>query len=141
MEYDREVFVFLSPEVERFLTDNEIGLKDLFVKAGIKTNVKLGQDPVSNGEGRKEPATIILASAAVIAAATPILKELIKNLSGRETAVRERRLLPVEDSKGKTVLDASGEPILHWTNVAKAQDEADKITIKGFGVEISFGGR
>jgi ssDNA-binding replication factor A large subunit len=82
-----------------------------------------------------------LASAAVVAAATPILRELIRTLSGRETAIRERRLVPVEDSAGEVLRDETGEPTLYWKNVAaNSAESSQNIKIKGFGIEISFGG-
>jgi hypothetical protein len=139
-----EVFFFLSPELENYLSENDIGARELFQKAGFETAVRLGEDPAARSTGKKEPATILLASAAVIAAATPIVRELIRNISGREAVVRERRLLPVEDSKGNEVRNTAGEPILHWVDVSKghAPDQAPQsIKIKGFGIEISFGGK
>jgi len=138
------VFFFLAPEVNRFLVENNIGMRELLQRAGLPSAVQLGENPAGNSAGEKEPATILLASAALIAAATPILRELIRNISGREAVVRERHLLPVEDSKGKLVHDATGAPILHWVDVSKgpAPDQAPQSSkIKGFGIEISFGGK
>jgi hypothetical protein len=76
--------------------------------------VRHGEDPAALSVGKKEPATILVASAAVIAAATPILRELIRSISGRDVVVRERRLLPVEDSKGKMVKER-----LSWRTISK----------------------
>ena len=139
-----KVFFFLAPEVEDFLIENDIGVRQILQKSGLATVAQLGENPASNSAGEKEPATILLASAAVIAAATPILRELIRNISGREAVVREQHLVPVEDSKGKLVRDAEGAPILHWVDVSKGQapDQSPQaIKIKGFGIEISFGGK
>jgi hypothetical protein len=142
MSLENEVFFFLAPDVERYLTQNGLGPRELFQKTGLEIVMRLGEDPAARGTGRKEPVTILLASAAVIAAATPILRELIRNVSGREIVVHERRLLPVEDSKGNAIRDGAGEPILQWVDVAKFPDQAaQSIKIKGFGMEISFGGK
>jgi hypothetical protein len=139
-----ETFLFLTPEVERFLSENEFDTKQLLQKSGYKVEVRLGQNPAFDSAGKKEPVTILLASAAVIAALTPAVRELIRNLSGRDVVVRERRLVPVESSKGDVVRDASGAPVLHWVDVVKglAPDPAPQpIKIRGFGIEISFGGK
>jgi hypothetical protein len=139
-----QVFLFLSPEVDRFLTENGVTTRELLGKANLKVGIQLGDNPASSSAGEKEPATILLASAALVAAATPILRELIRGLSGREAVVRERHLLPVEDSKGNVMHDVAGAPILHWVDIVKgaAPDQASQaIHIKGFGIEISFGGK
>jgi hypothetical protein len=136
-----ETFLFLAPEVERFFSKNEIDINQLLKKSGQKIEIRLGHNPEK--PGAKEPVTILFASAAVIAALTPILRDLIRNLSGQNVVVRERRLLPVEDSKGNAVRDASGAPILKWVDVVKGEvpdRAAQPVKIKGLGVEISFGG-
>jgi hypothetical protein len=144
MNSQDEVFLFLSPDVNRFLSQNDIGARELVQKAGLQIGVRLGENPAINNAGEKEPATVLLASAAVIAALTPILRDLMRNLSGREAVVRERRLLPVEDSKGDVIRDASGAVVLHWVDVVKGQASehpSQPIKIKGLGIEISFGGK
>lgn len=144
MDSQDQVFLFLSPDVDRFLAENSVTTRELFAKANIEAEIQFGNNPASTGVGAKEPATILLASAALIAAATPILRELIRNLSGRDAVVRERHLLPVEDSEGNVIYNAAGAPILQWVDIAKggAPDQAPQaIHIKGFGIEISFGGK
>ena len=137
-----ETFLFLAPDLERFLLKNDLDAAAIVRKCNQQVDVSFGTNPASDVDGQKEPVTIILASAAVIAALTPILRELIRNLSGRDVVIRERRLVPVEDSKGAVVHDASGTPILHWVDVAKGQvtdATSQPVTIKGFGIDISFG--
>jgi hypothetical protein len=144
MSSQDETYLFVTPEFTRFLADNDIGLSDLLRQAGLDAEVRLGKDPATDDAGHKEPATIILASAALIAAATPLLREVIRNLTGRESVVRERRLIPAEDSKGNIVYNAKGVPIVHWVDVVKGQapdNGIQTVKITGFGIEISLRGK
>lgn len=135
--------VFLSPEVQQVLLDHETDVEELLRKAAFPVKVESGADPALNAMGKKEPATILLASAAVIAAATPLLRDLIRALSGRDTVIIERRLVPVQDDTGKLVRGTDGEPVLHWAEVGRErkEPEAQVTKIKGLGVEISFGAK
>jgi hypothetical protein len=136
-----EVFVFLSPDVERFLIDNEIDIRELISRTGQRVDVRRGTDPASTSAGSKEPVTILLASAAIIAVATPLLRDLLHTLSGRDAVIRERRLLPVEDSSGNVVRNAKGEATLHWVDAVKSVPNVQKpqaVNVKGWGIEISF---
>jgi hypothetical protein len=142
MADEEQVFLFLAPDVRKFFTDNDISFTDVLRRAGVTSPLRHGQDPTETGRGTKEPATILLASAAVIVAATPILRQLIHNLTGRNVVVSERRLVPVEDTKGNVVCDSQGTPVLHWVELPKGllSEAPSQITkIKGFGIEISLG--
>jgi hypothetical protein len=138
MEEDRRVFLSLSPEVATFLTENDISVADLLKKVKVPAVVTHGEDPATVGSGHKEPATIILASAAAIAVATPFLRELIRNISGRTPVIRERRLVQAKDAEGKPVVDKDGQPVMEWQETERANVVGDKIGVKGFGIEISF---
>lgn len=137
-------FLMFSDEARRFLAENDIDDRELIARTGQPLGVGRADDPSQQGIGRKELTTVLLASAAVVAAATPALREIIHALSGRDTIIREKRLVAVEDGAGNIVLGADGEPILHWVEVAKTvsnPEPAQPILVKGFGIEISFGGR
>lgn len=129
-------FLFLSSEVQQLLDQHETSIEELLRRADSHIKVDIGEDPAKASEGQKEPATILLASAAVIASLTPILREVIRGLSGRDPVISERRLVPTLDAKGEVVRDSKGEPVLYWTDVS-----SQAIKIKGFGVEISFGSK
>ncbi|MCA1494599.1 hypothetical protein I6F11_27335 [Ensifer sp. NBAIM29] len=137
MEEDR-VYLALSPQVTAFLADNNITVSELLARANVKASVDLGEDPAVVGSGRKDPATIILASAAAIAAATPLLRELLRNISGKTPVIRERQLVQVKDAQNKPALNANGHPILEWREIERSNVGSDKISVKGFGIEISF---
>ncbi len=140
---NQHVYVFLSREVENYFVENEISVREIIYQSGLNFNLGISQNPASDAIGEKEPATIILASAAVIAAATPLLVNILEKIIGREVVIRERRLVPVEDSNRNIVHDKNGDAILHWVDIAKEkieETEQYKVSIKGFGIEISIGG-
>ncbi|WP_175162340.1 hypothetical protein [Achromobacter aegrifaciens] len=142
MDKPEEVYFFLSPEVHRYLADNDISTSWLLKQTGKEIAIRLGENPAPDIRGEKEPATILLASAAVIAAATPILREVLRTFAGRDPVIRERRLVPVADSSGELVRDANGQPVLQWVDEIKGLIPESPIQsggIKGFGIEISFG--
>ncbi|UVK35799.1 hypothetical protein LHFGNBLO_006013 (plasmid) [Mesorhizobium sp. AR10] len=138
MEGQDRVYLSLSPQVAAFLTDNDIDIAELLAKAKVDARITLGEDPATVGLGHKEPATIILASAAAIAIATPLLRELIRNISGKTPVIRERQLVQVKDAEDKSAFDANGNPIMEWRETERSNVGADKVVVKGFGIEISF---
>lgn len=144
MNEQERVFLFLSPDINRFLTDNDIRPADLISRTGQPIVVDVAGDPATAAAGQKDPTTVLIASAAVLAAATPLLLALIRNLTGRDPVVRERRLVPVLDATGGIVRDSKNEPILHWVDEVKQvikDDPAVPISVRAFGIEISFGAK
>lgn len=144
MNSPEETFFFIEPELRQVLTRRGVGLTKLLRQSGIDAEVKFRDDPAPESDGEKEPATIILASAALLAAATPLLRDFLRNVTGRDVELRERHLLPVEDSNGRPILDSKGKPKLYWVDAIKGSSPAPapyQIKIKGWGVEISFGGQ
>jgi hypothetical protein len=140
-ELDR-LHVFLSREVQELMLDQETSVGEILRAKGVSVEVAIGDNPAEDARGKKEPATILLASAAVLAVVTPLLREVIRSLARRDTLASELRLVPVQDSSGGIVRDKSGEPILHWARVSAATPLPNETTrIKGFGVEISFESR
>jgi hypothetical protein len=146
METQREVFIFLSPEIQELLADNHVDLVDLLHHEGVNVRRGLGQDPTQIAcSGYKEPATTIIASAAFVAALTPILTRVIEALSHKSVVVQEQVILPVEDSKGHPVQDVSGRPILQWVNRQRIIESEEKqvdamtVAVKGpLGISISY---
>lgn len=134
---EQQVYLTLSPDLEALLSTNDLPIDELLKKAGLK-NLSLGEDPVERGSGRKDPATIIMASAAAIATATPILRELIRAVSGRMPTIRQRRLLQAAKVDGGLAVDEDGKPLLQWHEVETPVWSGDKLHVKGFGIEISF---
>ena len=134
---DREkIYLSISPDVGKFLADNGFTIAELLAKANLDAELSLGEDPTLAGSGRKDPATIILASAAAIAAATPLLRQLIGALAGRPAVIRERQLVQTRKTDGSAAVDVAGNPIMEWRETERPN--ADKLNVKGLGLEISF---
>lgn len=143
MTQTEQIYVFLSPEVQQVLLDHETDIEELLRRADSVATVATGSDPAADSTGKKEPAIILLASAAVIAAATPLLREVIQALAGRHTVLTERRLVAVLDGDGKVVRGSNGDPVLHWEEIERDRKEpvVQTTQIKGFGVQVSFGAK
>ncbi|OQW76219.1 MAG: hypothetical protein BVN33_06155 [Proteobacteria bacterium ST_bin13] len=138
MEQKEQIYLSLAPELKAFLTDNGISVTELLKTAKVPAEVIYGEDPATPGSGHKEPATIILASAAAIAVATPLLRELIRNISGRTPVIRERKLVQTTEPNGQPSIDKDGRPVMAWHEIERANVVGDKVRVKGFGIEIAF---
>ncbi len=137
-------YLFISPELEKFLIDNEISVADMLRETKQEVPIALVDDPATQENRQKEPVTLILASTAVIAALTPVLKEVIRRIARRDPVIRDRMLVPVETRDGTVIRNADGEPILHWVDKAVGlvpEVKSEATNIKGiFGMEITLGG-
>jgi hypothetical protein len=146
LEDQRELVVYASPEVEELLADNEIDLVELLRSEGLEVSRGSVTEGIPVAEaGLKEPVTILLASAAVIASLTPIISRVISALSHKRVVTKERQLVPVEDSKGNVVRDSSGNPLLHWVDrtrllesAAKPRDHTSLKVDSPIGLTINF---
>jgi hypothetical protein len=117
MDLER-VFLDLSPEVEQMLVENEIDLEAALRERGLDARLSRAANPAKSSESQtKDVSLVLLASAAVIVAATPLLREIIQTVSRRSVVINHRKLLPVEDSKGNVVQDSTGNPVMQWVDV------------------------
>ncbi len=115
MEAQQEIFVFASPEIQELLVNNGTDLVELLNQEGIAVRRGYVQDPTQSGDsGYKDPVTIILATAALVMTLTPTIKAVIEAMSHKVIEVKEKVLVPVEDSHGNIVYDAAGQPKLYW---------------------------
>ena len=141
-----QAFVFASPEIEELLADNEINLAELLKQEGIQVDKGFAKDPTITAiSGQKDPTGILIGTAAIIFALTPILSKTITAISRKNVVVHELVCVPVEDSKGNVVQDASGAPVLQWVTRArllessKSTDSNAQILLKGpVGFELSY---
>jgi hypothetical protein len=144
MEPKEPVFVFASSEVREILADNEIDLVDVLRSQGFDVSTGFASDPASaKNSGYKDPATVILASAALVAALTPVISKIISALAHKAVVVQEMVLTPVMDEQGNLVKDSLNEPVMYWaprTRIVESSEAQRDTTvlIKGHGVEISI---
>jgi hypothetical protein len=145
MESKEELFVFTSPDIEAIFTENETNLADLLKREGCDVEQGFGKDlaKASSGDSTREIATTILASAALVAALTPIVLKVLQSLTYKDGVVHEVVLVPVEDSDGNVIKDASGEPVMNWIKRSKILESTrdqnqQEINIKALGFEIEI---
>ena len=145
MESKEELFVFTSPDVEAIFTENGTSLADLLKRKGYDVEQGFGKDPTkaSSRDSTREIATTILASAALAAALTPIVLKVLQSLTHKDVVVHEVVLVPVEDSAGNVIKDASGEPVMRWVKRSKILESTrdknqQEIKIKALGFEIEI---
>jgi hypothetical protein len=126
--------VTLDREVEQLLIENETDLVTLLQRSG--EDVRKGPGS-SAGDGRKEPVTILLATAALVVSLTPILTRALGTLSRKRIVITEKVPVAVTDPEGNVVRDASGDPVTHLVDrhrMLESEPVADprqKLEIKG----------
>lgn len=59
MSNQDKTFLFLSPEVDHFLSENDINIQELLRQSGYKIDVQFGEDPAPSFRGEKEPVTLL----------------------------------------------------------------------------------
>jgi hypothetical protein len=135
-------YIILSADVQRLLSENNVGLNDILAQAALGPNeVREVFDPATPELGAKEVVTIILASAAAVAVLTPLLTKVVRLYTHRPIVVEDTELVPTYDKQGKPLIHPSGDPVLHWQRKKRLlepqqNNQQSKATIKGFGIEI-----
>jgi hypothetical protein len=132
-----EIFLFPSREVREVLADNETDVAELLERNGVRVVQRVVPDPRPvRGASYREPVTVLLASAALVAALTPILARAIESLSRKRVVVYEEATEPVVDANGNPIRDANGQilerrtrkPLLLESGSTK---ETTSLSIKG----------
>jgi hypothetical protein len=140
---EERVELLLSREVEELLADNGINLAELLARHGTGLRVELATATGVGASRDKDVAAVLVATAAVIASATPLIIHAFNRLTARPVLVTRVVRVPVEDSTGAVVRDAAGEPVLAWESrpefVAPSEHHT-QVTIEGHGLRISLGG-
>jgi hypothetical protein len=139
------IYVLTTPEVRAFLADNETSLGELLRSEGVQVQEQAGANPVrAEGGSSKEPVTIILASAALVATLTPIITRVLQRFSRTPVVAEEQTLLPVLDASGAPVKDKDGQPLTYWAKRAKVVTAPETpggsiINIEGpMGIKLSY---
>ena len=145
-DYDEhfEVSFFLDPEIERLLIENETDVPSLLRRKGFDVQQTSGSLAVQS-TGQREPVTVLLATAAVIAAMTPTLREVIRTLARRDVLVTEREAVPLLDDNGEVIRDGDGRERVEWVERQRLLPRdggpikaTEKYVIKGFGIDLSY---
>ncbi len=146
MKNPTQMFISLSPEIEELLFDNQVDLVELLQQEGMDVRQEFAKDPTADANsGYKDATRVIWASAALVLSITPLLSNSISALSHKTVLVKEKVLVPVEDSSGNVVRDSFGEPMLHWLERSRFLESSEempsssKISLKGpLRLEITY---
>jgi hypothetical protein len=139
-----EIFIFTSPEIEQLLTDYQTDLVELLKRQDIDVQYGVASDPTATSFQEKSAPKVIIASAALALSLTPIVSQAIQSISPKGIVVHEMIFVPVEDSQGNVVRDASGKPVLQWVKRDRLQefdqqiDTTSQVSLKGFGLEVTY---
>lgn len=139
-----EIRVFLTPEVERLLIENETDVVTLLRRSGADVSAVPG--PPSGG-GEKEPVTILLATAALVATLTPLLTRALSALSRKAVLVSESVPVAVTDASGNVVHDEHGKPVIEYVErhrFVETQPQAEpdqKAEVNALGWHVSLESR
>lgn len=140
---DSMQYLFFSPELPRLLHDNGMTAEEFLLRAGA-AELKATSDPAA-ASGTREALTIFMGSAALVAAATPLIVKSLKAFLNRPVVHVERELIPVTDGHGDFRRGPGGSIIHQWRErpvllaPAAQQSEKTQTTIKGLGIEIKVG--
>ncbi|MDG4787995.1 hypothetical protein O7626_18965 [Micromonospora sp. WMMD1102] len=142
--------VFVSRELEGLLVGNSTGVVDILRAHQVDFEVEFGHGGTAPGAGAERDLVLtLLASAAVVATVTPLVRTVLDRLTNRPVVATELRLVPVESSSGEVVRAADGTPVLHWVEVRRLLDDGGRdrsrterlnLTLEGpLGVRFELG--
>jgi hypothetical protein len=144
MEEQTEVYLFISPEVQQLLADNQTDIGKLLREQGVQVETRFAQDPTQTSDtGSRELVTVLIASTAIIAVLTPTITNIINALTYKPIIVNTYELVPLEDSHGNVIRDANNQPILVKRSVPQLLQptplapQSTSLTAKIPGIEIS----
>ena len=109
-----KIYLELPPELEQLLNDNDLSVDEILRQQNVPAKVTYGvlPDEPEAGVRSKDPAMIILASAAMALAVGSAISRVLRTLQRRPQLVEYYELVELEDSKGNVLLDKKGKPQL-----------------------------
>ena len=140
-----DTYLLLGLEFLELLSSNGLTIEQVFKAAGVE-GLKYATDPAYT-DGKREIFMVLIGSAAVISAATPLIANIIQTLVNRPVVTRHRTLTPATDKDGKVLVDRDGQPIMQWSDVVgvdrapPSKDLSSQIKTKRDGVEINIGSK
>lgn len=140
-----EVSFFVDPEIERLLIENGTDVPSLLRREGLEVE-QSSSSLAAKPTGEREPVTVLLATAAVIVAITPTLRDIISALSRRDVIVTDRVPVPLLDGRDEPIRDDDGRVVVEWVERKRRLSRdvgrtstSDETSIKGpLGIAISY---
>lgn len=137
MPEESQIYVLTTAEIRELLADNETSLGELLREEGVEVKEQIGENPLrEQGSRTKDPVSILVATAGVIASLTPIVSRVLERFSRKPIVVKVQRLLPVLDGAGAPVKDNDGNAITYWAEVSEILKE-EKAKIPGSSFDVT----
>jgi hypothetical protein len=109
-----QIYLELPPELQQLLSDNGLSVDEILRQQNIPAEVTYGvlPDELEAGTRSKDPAMIILASAAAALAVGLAISQVLHTLQRQPQLVEYYELVELKDAKGNILLDKKGKPQL-----------------------------
>jgi hypothetical protein len=137
MDQTERVFLLPSAELLGVLAENGYDFWELVEKFAPDFSTEEANDPTAIGE--RSPTRVILASAVLVAALTPAVKEAVHAATGRPAIVQEVHLEPMTTPDGRVVFGKGGEPVYRWSTTPKDLNPSPPVHFEGLGIKIDIG--
>jgi hypothetical protein len=137
-----ELYVFLDPQVQALLADNEVDLLKELRSQGLEVEGSYAGDPATAQDGKeRDVVLVILASAAAFTAISFGISRIVDAIGrNKSTVVEEAELVPVTDKAGKVVKAPDGEVQLYWRKTHRTLD-ARSPAPENSKIEVAAGGK
>jgi hypothetical protein len=137
-----ELYVFLDPQVQALLADNEVDLLKELRSQGLKVEGSYGGDPATGQDGKeRDVVLVILASAAAFTAISFGISRIVDAIGRNKTiVVEEKELVPVTDPAGKVVKASDGEAQLYWRTTHRTLDPRSSAP-ENSKIQVAAGGK
>ena len=138
---DEATYLMIGRDLEAVLQANGLTIHQVLTSVDA-TDLDTVSDPGALS-GTRDAVLIMMASAALIAAATPLIVNAFKAMTQRPVVVKELELVPMLDGNGQPVKGTSGEPVLGWREryvlLEPKQQPSPTASVIGYGLEIKLG--
>ncbi|MDI7865303.1 hypothetical protein MRS76_25760 [Rhizobiaceae bacterium n13] len=137
------IYVKFSDEVVNAMQENGISV-EMVLKAAKVEGLQVVEDPASSS-GKRDIFMILLGSAAVVAAATPLITKVIQSILDRPIVTEDIEMTPSLDAGGKVIRDKHHQPVMTWKKSTKidrgttSDSLSAKIKADKTGIEIGVG--
>jgi hypothetical protein len=113
-EAQTQIYLELPAEIQQLLNDNGLSVDEILRQQNVSAEVTYGvlPDEPEVGVRSKDPAMIILASAAAALAVGLAISRVLHTLQRQPQLVEYYELVELKDAKGNVLLDKKGKPQL-----------------------------
>lgn len=140
---DGPLYVIFSEKLMQVLQANSLSPADVLRRAGV-SDLNSVPDP-THKEGQRDAFTLLLGSAAVVAAATPLIVRVLDLVVNRPVVIKNRELKPALDGNGDAVRDGKGQIVMTWSEASTVDrgpaspKQTTKIVASAKAIEIGIG--